>query len=84
MPVQKFRSHEEACEAREELWGDPGGPQYFRRLASLWAFAARISPRRFPPGVYRYPSIEAANRAREEWETSPHATPGAGRPSRRP
>jgi len=65
MPVQRFRSFEEA---REALWGDPGDPEYLRQISWLWAFADRLYPRRFPRGVYRYTSIEEANRQREAWE----------------
>jgi hypothetical protein len=65
MPVQKFRSFEEA---REALWGDPRDPEYFRRLAWLWAFSDWLAPKRFPHGVYRFKSIEEANLQREAWE----------------
>ena len=67
MPVLKFRSFEEA---REALWGDPGDPAYIRRIAWLWAFSDRLYPRRFPAGVYRFASIEEANRQREEWDAA--------------
>jgi len=65
MPVQKFRSFDEA---REALWGDPGDPAHLRRVAWLWAFADRLYPRRFPHGVYRYTSIEEADLQRQAWE----------------
>ncbi len=65
MPVQKFRSLDEA---RDALWGDPRDPTYLRRVAWLWRFAEEVAPRRFPRGVHRYRSIEEANRAREGWE----------------
>lgn len=65
MPVERFRSFEEA---REALWGEPGDPAYLRQIAWLWAFAARVAPRRYPRGVHRYESIDAANRARDEWD----------------
>lgn len=67
MPVQKFRSFEEA---REALWGDPGDPAYLRRVAWLWAFSDRLYPRRFPRGVYRFASIEEANLQRQAWEAA--------------
>ena len=69
MPVQKFRSFEEA---REALWGEPGDPGYLRQIAWLWAFSARVAPRRYPKGVHRYRSIGEANRAREEWDLLAH------------
>lgn len=72
MPVEKFRSFEEA---REALWGEPGDPAYLRRIAWLWAFAERVAPRRYPPGVHRYESIDAANRARDAWDLVAHQSP---------
>lgn len=69
MPVHKFRSFEEA---REALWGEPGDGEYLRRIAWLWAFAQRLAPRRYPCGVHRYRSIEAANVARDEWDLAAH------------
>jgi hypothetical protein len=67
MPVQKFRSFDEA---REALWGEPGEPGYLRRIAWLWAFADRLYPRRFPRGVHRFASIEEANLQSQGWETA--------------
>ncbi len=65
MPVQRFRSFEAA---REALWGEAGDPEHLRRVRWLWAFADRLCARRFPPGVYRYRSIDEAQRERERWE----------------
>ena len=65
MPVQKFRTVEQA---REALWGNPHDGAYIRQLAWLWAFSSRLARCRYPHGVYRYASIEASNLARETWE----------------
>jgi hypothetical protein len=67
MPVQKFRSFEQA---REALWTDPRDPSYARTLAWLWGLSSRLAGRHYPPGVYRYSSIEEANRERDAWETA--------------
>jgi hypothetical protein len=67
MPVQKFRSFDEA---REALWGDSGDPAYFRRIAWLWAFADRLYPRRYPAGVHRFTSIDEADLQRQSWEAA--------------
>lgn len=74
MPVQKFRSFEEA---REALWGEAGDPRHLRRVAWLWAFSDLLRPVRFPRGVHRYASIEEAGREREAWEAAGARFPGA-------
>lgn len=58
MPVQKFRSFEEAKEA---LWGRLGDPEHLRHVAWLWAFSQRIRPSRPRPGVKRFRSVAEAN-----------------------
>lgn len=65
MPVRRFRSLEEM---EDTLWREPGDPALWRAIESVWAFADRTCPRRFPPGVYRHHSIEDAERQREQWE----------------
>lgn len=57
MPIQKFRTFEEA---REALWGRPGDPQHLKRIAWLWAFSQRIRPARPRPGVKRFRSLQEA------------------------
>jgi hypothetical protein len=68
MPVRKFRSMQEA---REALWTDPRDPGHLERVQALWRLARILAPRRYPHGVYRYPSIDEANRAGEAWERAP-------------
>lgn len=63
MPVRRFRDVSEV----PEPWLDRG-PALFRAIRSVWAFAARTVPQRFPPGVHRHRSIEDAARQREQWE----------------
>ena len=65
MPIQKFRSFDEA---REALWGEAGDPAHLRRVAWLWAFSDRLYPMRIPRGLYRFESIEEANLQRQAWE----------------
>ena len=59
MPIRKFRSVEEM---EGNVRYEPGSPELFRAIRSLWAFSARTFPRRFPPGVYKHRSIEDAQR----------------------
>ena len=64
MPVRKFRSVEDMKESR---WRQPGDPEIARALAGLLEIGRRTNPRRFPPGVHRYTSIEEMWRAQERW-----------------
>ena len=64
MPVYRFRSMEEA---REALWIAGNSTELAERMRKLWAFQARFRQERMPRGVYRYRSIEEANRARDRW-----------------
>jgi hypothetical protein len=65
MPVRKFRSVQEM---EDSLWRPPGEPALWRAIESVWDFAARTCPRKFPPGVYKHRDIEEAQRLREQWE----------------
>ena len=77
MPVRKYRSLEAA---EESLWRDPDEPGLLAAIRRVWAFSMRLAPRRFPPGVYKYRSIEDANQQREEWEQA-RVTALCGSPS---
>jgi hypothetical protein len=65
MPVRRFRSVEEM---EGPHWYEPGDPALFRALRRVWALHARTLQPRFPPGVYRHPSVDAMNRLQEEWD----------------
>lgn len=65
MPVRKFRSVSEMPQA---AWCRPLDPANIALACDLSEVAARLSPRRFPAGVHRYSSVDAAWRAREAWE----------------
>jgi hypothetical protein len=65
VPVRKFRSLQEM---EDSLSREPGALDLLRAIASVWSFAARTCPRRFPPGVYRHRTIEDAECRRELWE----------------
>lgn len=65
MPVKKFRNLQDM---EDSLWHEPGDPALWRAIRNVWVFAARTCPRRFPPGVYKHRSIEAAQHQRELWE----------------
>jgi lipopolysaccharide/colanic/teichoic acid biosynthesis glycosyltransferase len=59
MPLRKLRSLKEAEEA---VWFDRNDPRLTRAIRGLWDFSFRLSPRRYPPGVFKFRSIEEKNR----------------------
>ena len=64
MAVRRFRS---AAEMNQPLWRQPGDPDLFRVLARLWAAGRRVCTPHFPPGVYRYRSVEDLQAQTERW-----------------
>lgn len=64
MPVRKFRSIEEMKAARGYDRDDPRLP---RVIEGIWDFGRRTARLRFPPGVYRYRSVEEMNARTAEW-----------------
>jgi hypothetical protein len=52
----------------DTLWREPGDQGLFRAMESVWDFAERTCPRRFPPGVYKHRSIEEAQALAEVWD----------------
>ena len=65
MPVRRLSSLDDA---EDTAWRDPDGPLLWSAIRAVWDLSIRLSPRRFPPGVYKHKSIEDANRATEAWE----------------
>ena len=64
MPVSKFRTYEEAEKA---LWNFEPDEAYFQRVVRLFEFAQKLNPVHYPHGVFKYKSIEDANKQSEEW-----------------
>lgn len=60
MPVQKFRSIEEMNNARPLESRVPDFERFLRHCARYWA----IAPKRYPRGVFKFRSIEDAQKAR--------------------
>lgn len=69
MPVIKFRSIEEM---EGNSWLDIGDPRLPDTIRSVWHFASRTAPIRYPPGIYRHRTIEDAQAQREAWEVASH------------
>ena len=65
MPVQKFKTFEEAEKA---LWNFKPDDAYLARIAELWDFATKLNPISYPKGIFKFKTIEEANKHREEVE----------------
>jgi hypothetical protein len=65
MPVQKFKTFEEAEKA---LWNFKPDDTYLARVAELWDFANKLNPISYPKGIFKFKTIEEANQHREEVE----------------
>jgi hypothetical protein len=60
MRVQKFRSIQEMNNAPEPSFREPHFERFLRLCARYWA----IAPKRYPRGVFKFRSIEEAQKAR--------------------
>lgn len=82
MPVQKFRTFEDAERA---LWTLPFGAEGPQRIRRLWHRAAVLSNRRYPTGVRKYLTLEDAEADRERWLAEPgrEGRQGCGAPAKR-
>jgi hypothetical protein len=65
MPVRKFRH---VAEMERGVWYDRGDPRRFEAIRAAWELARRTLKPEFPPGVYRFRSVEDAEEHREQWE----------------
>ena len=64
MPVQKFRSLDDA---RRALWTRSDDPRLPARARNLMAFSRRLAVVHAPPGVRKFRTIEEANAERKTW-----------------
>lgn len=62
MPIRKFRS---IVDMPAPASYAPGDPALIRAIDITWTLARHANPRRFPPGVQRFRSIEDMHRAQE-------------------
>lgn len=65
MPVRKYRH---VGEMDRETWYRRGDPQLFRAMRAVWDLWQTLAQPTFPPGVYRYQSVEDADDQRRSWE----------------
>jgi len=73
MPVRKYRS---IYEMPDETWRVPGDPLLYRAIRQVWDFGRRTSGRRYPPGVYRFRSIDEMDAAQSNWDRATAADAG--------
>lgn len=66
MPIKKFR---DIAEMKGTSYR-PGSPELVAATRRIWATSQRICPLRFPPGVYKHRSIEAAEALRKQWQSA--------------
>jgi hypothetical protein len=62
MTVKKYR---DVSDMPPPAAGRRSDPATYRRVAELWQFSARLAPALYPPGVYKFRSIEESEAARE-------------------
>ena len=65
MPVCKFRS---VVDMPPPPPLPPLDPRNLKLACDLSELAARLQPRRFPPGVHKHRSLDEADRLRRSWE----------------
>jgi hypothetical protein len=74
--VQKFRTIEAMNAASVDAPQNPGFEQFLRHCARYWAMTKRIYPR----GVFKFRSIEEAQRARDRHAVPPDAPAESRKP----
>ena len=65
MPVYKYKSFEEAQRA---LWNFAPDEEYYRTAGELWDMANRLVPPAFKRGIFKFRTIEEANKHRMNLE----------------
>lgn len=64
MPVYKFKTFEEA---RNALLVKNPDENYYRMLSGFYETFGKLFNRKFPHGVYRFKTIEEAQKQKEDW-----------------
>ena len=79
MPVQKFRTLDEATRA---LWTHSDDPRLPSHVRGLMAFSRRLAIVHAPPGVRRFRTMEEANAERKAWPIETFIKPVESDPGR--
>ena len=64
MPVHRYR---DVRDMPDRTVVDRDDPNLWASIARIWESGRRLSPPRFPAGVYKHRTIEEMNRQTEEW-----------------
>lgn len=64
MGLQKFKT---LAEAEQALWCYNPDKKYYQQVRELFKAAYMLCPIDFPPGIYKYKTLESANNAKKEW-----------------
>ena len=64
MPVQKFKTFEEAEQA---LWCFKPDKEYFKRVERLFEMASKLYKPNYPKGVHKYKTFEDAQAELDRW-----------------
>lgn len=64
MPVEKFKSMKDAENALLTFEPDR---QYYKNLKEFFKLATMLSPVRFPRGIFKYNTLEEADRQKRQW-----------------
>lgn len=65
MSVTKYRH---VGDMDRDIWYQRGDPRLFLAIRAVWSLGQTLARPEFPPGVYRFRSIEEASRQRDVWE----------------
>jgi hypothetical protein len=65
MPVYKYKTFEKA---RRALWNFSPDELYFKQVVELWETADKLAPITYPRGVFKFKSVNEADKHRKEWE----------------
>jgi hypothetical protein len=63
VPVYKYKSFEDA---RRGLWHINVNEDYYSSLKEFFKLAEKISSLKFPPGIYKFKTLEEANEQKKK------------------
>jgi hypothetical protein len=64
LPIQKYKSLADADRAH---WNFNPDKKYYEQVHKLFDLASRLNPPNFPHGVFKYETLEEANRQKMDW-----------------